>query len=339
MDELTAKGAGQAAQSSETPVSAVECRMARGLVRVEEDFDPAVYNVHARVAAMDRDGVCTSVLIPSMTWGFAGQRFSLIQDAEAGLAFVRAYNDWLSEEVAGLYPDRFVPSAIPWLRDPEIAAHEIRRNAARGFKATLFPESPERFGFPSIHTRYWDPVWAACEDTETVLNVHLGTGFIPTPASSDSPLAVLKASFAANSTLSAFDWVFSGIAVRYPDIKVSFTEGGIDFVPLVYGRLDTLWEDSLDGSWDADLLPTEVFVRNFWFSALFDVGAYQFIAEHCPEHGMIETDYPHGDSLWPHSQEHFRARLACLAPEERDRWALTNASAPYRHPLPDALRG
>ena len=120
---------------------------------------------------------------------------------------------------------------------------------------------------------------------------------------------------------------------------MSFTEGGIDFVPLVYGRLDTLWEDSLDGSWDADLLPTEVFVRNFWFSALFDVGAYQFIAEHCPEHGMIETDYPHGDSLWPHSQEHFRARLACLAPEERDRWALTNASALYRHPLPDALRG
>ena len=57
MDELTAKGAGQEAQSSEAPVNALEGRMARGLVRVEEDFDPAVYNVHARVAAMDRDGV------------------------------------------------------------------------------------------------------------------------------------------------------------------------------------------------------------------------------------------------------------------------------------------
>jgi len=308
-------------------------RRDRGLVRVEEDFHPSVYDVDARIEAMDRDGVWTSVLIPSISFGFAGQRFSMLNDGDAGLAFVRAYNDWLAEEVQGRHPGRLIASQIPWFRDPEIAAAEVRKNAARGFKATLFAENPERFGFPSIHTGHWDPFFAACEETDTVLNVHLGTGLQPTPVSSDSPLPVLKASVAVNSSLSAFDWVFSGIAIRFPNIKVSFTEGGIDFVPLVYGRLETLTRDMLEGFWDEAISPAELLARNFWFAALFDVGAYSFLADRMPDHGMVETDFPHGDTMWPNSQEHFAGRLHGLTPEHRERFLLTNASSLYRHPI------
>ena len=78
-----------------------------------------------------------------MTWGFAGQRFSLIEDAEAGLAFVRAYNDWLSEESRGVVPLPFRPVGHPGrLRDPETAAHEIRRNAAARFQGDAVPREP-----------------------------------------------------------------------------------------------------------------------------------------------------------------------------------------------------
>ena len=45
------------------------------------------------------------------------------------------------EEWCGRDPDRIIPMQIPWLRDPEVAADEIRRNAARGFKAVTFSES------------------------------------------------------------------------------------------------------------------------------------------------------------------------------------------------------
>ncbi|MEI7548115.1 MAG: amidohydrolase family protein, partial [Actinomycetota bacterium] len=309
-------------------------------VRVAEDFREGVFDLDARVRDMDTDGVWASVLIPSITFGFAGQKLSMIKDAELALASVRAYNDYLYDDVKGRHPDRFVCSQAPWLRDPTEGAKEIRRNAARGFSAMLFPENPERFGFPSIHTRAWDPMFDACQETGTVLNVHLGTGLGAMSVSSDSPLPVGKGAFIVNPTLSAIDWVFSGILLRFPELKVSLTEGGIDFVPLVYGRLATMFEDTLDGYWDADITPAEVFLRNFWFAALYDVGAYQFIDEYCPTHGMVETDYPHVDTMWPHSREHLDGRLAGLGRAAKDRFLFANAAELYRHPTPDyVLRG
>jgi hypothetical protein len=278
------------------------------------------------------------VTIPSISFGFAGQRLSLFKDPELGLATVRAYNDWLHEEVAGADPERFVCSQLPWLADPAIGAGEIRANAARGFTAVLFPENPERFGLPSIHSGHWDPMLAACEETGTVLNVHLGTGLQSLRPSSDSPIVVGKSAFSVNSALSAFDLVFSGIPLRYPRIRISFTEGGIDFVPLVYGRLNSLGDEDLLG-WKGDIRPGEAFLRNFWFAALVDIGAYDFLAKHCPDHMMLETDYPHGDTWWPGSQEYFAERLVNFTDEELAKIALRNAAALYRHEIPNVPSG
>ena len=61
---------------------------------------------------------------------------------------LRAWNDWHLEEWAGPHPDRIIPLQLPWLRDPQIAADELRRNAERGFKAVSFPENPVDLGLP-----------------------------------------------------------------------------------------------------------------------------------------------------------------------------------------------
>ena len=59
------------------------------------------------------------------------------------LAVVRAANAWHLEEWAGNHPERIIPCQVPWLLDPELAASEIRANAARGFRAVTFPEDPD----------------------------------------------------------------------------------------------------------------------------------------------------------------------------------------------------
>ena len=60
--------------------------------------------------------------------------------------------------------------------------------------------------------------------------------------------------------------------------------------------LHAMGVESLDGYWDLDgPSPVEVLFRNFWFSALFDVGAYEYLAEECPDHVMVEIDFPHSD--------------------------------------------
>ena len=47
--------------------------------------------------------------------------------------------------------------------DPQEAAAEVRRNAARGVRAVAFSEIPHHLGLPSIHSGYWDPFFAAAQ--------------------------------------------------------------------------------------------------------------------------------------------------------------------------------
>lgn len=134
-----------------------------------------VYDVDARIRDMDLNGVWASLNFPSGPWGFCGTTLSRIPDPKVSLAAVQAYNDWVLEEWCGSYPDRFVPCQIPWLREPAVAANEIRTNAARGFNAVSFSENPEAIGFRSLYSGDWDPFFAACQETDTVINLHIGS--------------------------------------------------------------------------------------------------------------------------------------------------------------------
>ena len=61
---------------------------------------------------------------------------------------------------------RLIPLIIVPLWDAELAAAEVRRNAARGVHAVCFSEIPPHLGLPSIHSGFWDPFFAACAETE-----------------------------------------------------------------------------------------------------------------------------------------------------------------------------
>ena len=77
--------------------------------------------------------------------------------------------------------------ALPVIWDAEKCAEEVRRVADKGCHSLSFTENPAALGYPSFHDRYWDPLWAAVCDTETVLSIHLGSsGQLSFPAP-DSP--------------------------------------------------------------------------------------------------------------------------------------------------------
>ena len=153
-----------------------------------DEMRRGAWDVHARVADMDIDGVWASLCFPSFLPGFVGQRLTLWPDSdELALAAMRAYNDWHLDAWCGAHPDRFIPNQIAYLRDPDIAADEIRRNAARGFKAVTFSEAPDKLGLPTIHSGHWDPLFAACEETGTVLCLHVGSSGTSPTTSPDAP--------------------------------------------------------------------------------------------------------------------------------------------------------
>lgn len=140
-----------------------------------EEMRPGCWDATARMKDMDINGVGASLNFPSMVPGFAGTKFAAAKNREVGVACVRAWNDWLYEEWYEPYPTRIVPSGITYLADIDEACREVRRNAARGFRAMSFPELMEPANLPSLHTGYWDPLMAVCEETDTARTQDVGT--------------------------------------------------------------------------------------------------------------------------------------------------------------------
>ena len=111
-----------------------------------DEMRPGCYDIDARILDMDRAGIWASLCFPSLVSGFCGAVYSRATDKDLGLACLRAFNEWHLEVWAGTYPDRIIPLQLPWLADVDVAAVELRANAARGFKAVSFPEIPGPVG-------------------------------------------------------------------------------------------------------------------------------------------------------------------------------------------------
>ena len=301
-----------------------------------EDMRRGCWDIDARIADMDINGVWASLNFPSMITGFSGRVFSGASDPELGLAVTRAWNDWLYEAWWQPYPDRIIPCGITFLADPQRGAEEIRRNADRGFRSVTLPERPHRIGLPSLFSGYWEPMIAACEETDTVISLHVGSSGMP-DMPSDSPMVALGATLFGQMSLSACaEWVWSGLPARYPQIRIAMSEGGIGWVAMLLDRLDNIVERSGYGRdyHSSGLLPSEALQRNFWFCTIDDPSTIDTRHRIGIDHVMVEVDYPHGDSTWPDTQAVIQRCWGHLPVDELRKLTHENAAALYRWPLP-----
>jgi predicted TIM-barrel fold metal-dependent hydrolase len=305
-----------------------------------EEMRRGTWDPDARVHDMDLNGVYASLTFPSFLVGFGGGRLqTVIDDRDLALATVRAYNQWHHEVWAGSHPDRFIATQIPWLHDPEIGAEEIRANAAMGFKALTFPESPDKLGFPAVYSDYWDPIIRACAETGTVLCLHTGSAGSLATTTPGAPMRVAGVLFAMSAMMSSLDWLFSGYPARYPDLKICFSEGGIGWVPALIDRLETRRKKShFGGELEWELTPVEVLQRNFWFCFLQEPTAIRVRDRIGIDRIMFEVDYPHADSNWPDSQNVLRQQLAGVPDDEVARLTWQNAAVLFRHPVPPDIQ-
>jgi predicted TIM-barrel fold metal-dependent hydrolase len=303
-----------------------------------DQYRQGVWDADARVRDMDANGVWASLNFPSMVWGFAGTTLSKLPDREVAYACIKSYNDWIVEDWCGSHPDRFIPCQLPFLADPDLAAEEIRRNAERGVVAVTFSENPHGLGFPSIYSDYWDPFFRACSDTETVINLHVGSSGTIVCPSPESTVDLMTALFPLNGVMACADWIYAKIPIRYPKIKIAMSEAGVSWVPMVIERLNRAYRmRSFTEIWlETDPHPVDLLRRKFWFTSIEDPSAFRHLDEIGEDHVMLEVDYPHPDSSWPDSQELFRSELDFLPEETIRKICFENAAELYHHPLPPA---
>jgi predicted TIM-barrel fold metal-dependent hydrolase len=214
------------------------------------------------------------------------------------------------------------------LWDAELAAEHVRRNAARGVRAVAFSELPTYLDLPSIYTGYWDPFFAACEETGTVIAMHIGSGTKTPKASPDSPDAVPATIIFGNSVAGLVDLLFSGVLHRYPGLKVLYAEAQIGWIPYVLERADDVW--STHRGWSNSQLhcpePPSTYYYDHVYSAFFKdavgVSMLDIVGE---DNVVFETDYPHQDGTWPDSRRAAAEQFGHLDQAVIDKIARGNA--------------
>jgi len=269
------------------------------LPAVYEDFRPGTYNQADRLRDMDLNHVEASINYPNTFPRFAGQGFAERKDHELGLAALQVYNDWMIDDwCGGAARGRLIPLTLVPLWDPELAAAEVRRCAAKGSYAIAFTENPAKLGFPSLHSGKWDPLWAACEETATVVSMHIGSSSVMPTTSDDAPLAVSMSLNAQNAQGSVCDWIFSRTLERFPTIKLAYAESQAGWMPFLFERMDGVWREGVGG---VDLPePPSSYAKGRIYGCIFDdAHALRSRDEIGVEHLLFESDYPHANGTWP----------------------------------------
>ena len=210
-----------------------------------DEIRPGCFDVDERVKDMNAGGILGSMCFPSFP-GFAGRLFAT-EDADFSLALVQAYNDWHVEEWCGAYPARFIPMTLPVIWDPVACAAEIRRNAARGVHSLTFSENPSAMGYPSFHDfDHWKPMWDALVDTDTVLNVHIGSSGRLAITAPDAPMDVMITLQPMNIVQAAADLLWSRPIKEYPDLKIALVRGWHRLDSVFPGARRSHLRDALD---------------------------------------------------------------------------------------------
>ena len=184
---------------------------------------------------MAADGVSAEFLYPTL-----GLRLFGIEDPETQEAAFRIGNDYMAEYCSAA-PDRIW--GIPMISCYNIpnAIKELERCKAMGLKgALIWQVPPEHLRFTTDH---YEDLWAAAEDMDMPVNLHILSGFNYSRQASGTYGPVDAYRNSVNTKLndaitSVFDLVFTGAMDRHPKLKFVLVENEVGWIPFVVHQWD-----------------------------------------------------------------------------------------------------
>jgi predicted TIM-barrel fold metal-dependent hydrolase len=277
-----------------------------------------------RLEDMDRDGVRAQIVY--------GPTCTQLKIADPALheQVALVYNDWAAEfqrqapERLILLPD--IPSS-----DPIAAKNELVRCAKLGHRGAIISDTAGR-GDP-IFEDSWAPFWDAAQELGIPIHVHLAGGMHSLKMVLNSwrmPASVAVAPMQLDETLAGM--IFSGTLEKRPRVKFVMGEAGLGWIPYVIERLD--YELHKYGSKIKDhklsVLPSEIFAKQVFTTYEDEKLGVELIPRIGVDNVMWASDYPHGDSTWPHSRKALsESSLAKHGPEVLRKATCENAARVY----------
>jgi predicted TIM-barrel fold metal-dependent hydrolase len=298
------------------------------------------WDAQSQVDAMDAEGLDLAVLFPSRGLFVLGLD-SVEQmgidglEPEYATAISRAYNDWM-KDFCDHAPDRMFGAGMVPPHDVGGAVAEARRCVQElGFRAIFL--APSTVNRRPWHHPVYDPLWAEIERIDVPVGFHGGGQTYLRP---DFSLEVLDTLMLWHTFSQPLGIQFvtacfcgGGILERFPNLRLALLEGNCSWAPWFLYRLDEHYEWT--GASEAPELtmpPSEYFKRNCWISVEADEEPVtRFIDAFGSERLLFSTDYPHGDSKFPHAVDTFDK----LPIDDADKAAIVsgNWAALYQIPL------
>jgi predicted TIM-barrel fold metal-dependent hydrolase len=287
-----------------------------------DEMRPGCYDPKERLVDMDLDGVWAGLGFPDFA-RFSGHRFLGRKDKELALLCVRAYNDFILDEWCAAAPDRLLAVGLVPYWDLDAALAEVRRVDGRGLHAIAFSENPTAFGLPSVHSRHWDPLWAAISDAGLPICMHIGSSGRFVKTSADAPEGSGFTLLGVNSMMACSDWLFSGIFERYPGLRIMFSEGGAGWAPYILERAQESFGRFNSG--EGATPPAELFNRHVYVCMINEPFALHSIGDLPIDNLLWESDFPHESTTFPHSRQVLETSLRDVPDVDAVKIAETNA--------------
>jgi predicted TIM-barrel fold metal-dependent hydrolase len=279
---------------------------------------------HARIDDQRRDGIAAEVIYPSV-----GMEICNIPDLGLKQAAMEAYNRWLAEFCAP-YPDRLIGLGQCAVKSPSSGIRELEAIKAFGFKGVMLPGMPgtEEDYYHECYTEFFD----AIVELGLVPSFHILTsGENLKQNFRGSKINSFMSIVRGNQDLMSM-FVFDGIFMRHPELKIVSAEADGGWLPHFMYRMDHAYDRHRHWMKGRELerKPSEYFRDHIYFTFQDDYTAFRYKDDVNVERMLWANDFPHSDSTWPFSQDVIARQTSHLTVAEKNRVLHDNVAQLYK---------
>lgn len=289
---------------------------------------PGTGDAAQRLREQDLDGVDAEVLYPPV---FISRFIENIDDREAYVAMVRAYNDFLAQDYCAVAPDRLLGNAIIPSSGIEDAIGELKRAAGLGVAGVYLSSFPAGGGEPAPED---DAFWHAALELGVPIALHAGLGVRNNPLLAESAKGKFSLEWSMLgrtnnvATGAIVRMVLAGVFDRIPELRIYFAESNASWIPSALYMVDDSYGVFKD--WygvDLSMKPSEYAWTHCYFGIVRDPVAMRMKDLLDLDRIMWGSDFPHSVGSFPESRRWIDEIFAPCTPEERRAVLVDNPCA------------
>ena len=326
--------------------------------RIKGPSAPSAIDLGRRVEVLDAMGIDRQLVFPTtaiaammvggmndmayqMRWGGDLSVFEGLSRPEFTELFLRAYNDWVIDNV-NLADGRIrLVGIVPTRSDTSEMIATATRLVNAGVRAVYLQADVPPGGVAPSHSML-DPLWRLFEDHDVAVTLHIGTEFFfldPGWTVAETLLDLFQSPEIPNATIQLFStvhmaldnyvsaMVLGGVFERFPRLRLGLMEVGAHWVGAAARRMD-MYVKVFPGAAAAKfpLKPSEYLARNVRVSPFNFEPVDRYIQDdpYLADVFCFSTDYPHVEGT-KDSMKNMLAKVEPLGEDIATKFFRTNA--------------